>query len=368
MNGKHTRFLSRGFTIVELLVVIVVIGILAAITIVAYRGISQKAVSAALQSDLSNASRKLEIYRADNSDNYPTNLALAGIKFSGYTTDPTYSPNTDNYKTYTLTAQKSAAGGTIVYKVSNGTSPVETPNEVYASGGAITESGGYRIHTFTTVGNSTFTINNSSITSVQVLVVAGGGGGTSVSTSGFGNAGGGGTVTYSGTYPVSPGAINVTVGAGGSGGVGVGYTNGTNGGNSAFGTITATGGTGALYTQAIGGSNTNYVGGTGVQWYQGGGGAGGGGNGSTFNGGIGSPSSISGTSTNYAGGGSGCAWNGTLGLFCGTAGTGGGGVGSPGSNGSNGTVNTGGGGGGANDGFNGGGGGSGTVIVRYLIP
>jgi len=37
--------LNRGFTIVELLVVIVVIGILAAITVVSYTGISQKAVT-----------------------------------------------------------------------------------------------------------------------------------------------------------------------------------------------------------------------------------------------------------------------------------------------------------------------------------
>ncbi|MEO7905179.1 MAG: prepilin-type N-terminal cleavage/methylation domain-containing protein [Candidatus Saccharimonadales bacterium] len=34
----------RGFTVVELLIVIVVIGILAAITIVAYRGIQQRAM------------------------------------------------------------------------------------------------------------------------------------------------------------------------------------------------------------------------------------------------------------------------------------------------------------------------------------
>jgi general secretion pathway protein G len=62
---------KSGFTIVELLVVIVVIGILAAITIVSYAGISQKAVATSLTSDLDNASRQLKLYQVDHGS-YPT--------------------------------------------------------------------------------------------------------------------------------------------------------------------------------------------------------------------------------------------------------------------------------------------------------
>lgn len=65
---------NTGFTIVELLVVIVVIGILAAITIVAYRGISERAHVAAITSDFSTLSKKLELYRIDN-DSFPKNSA-----------------------------------------------------------------------------------------------------------------------------------------------------------------------------------------------------------------------------------------------------------------------------------------------------
>ena len=54
---------TSAFTIVELLVVIVVIGILAAITIVSYTGISQRAVVTSLQSDLTNASQQLKLYQ-----------------------------------------------------------------------------------------------------------------------------------------------------------------------------------------------------------------------------------------------------------------------------------------------------------------
>jgi len=63
----------HGFTIVELLVVIVVIGILAAITIVSYTGISQKATVASLSSDLDNASKQLKLYYVDHGS-YPTSL------------------------------------------------------------------------------------------------------------------------------------------------------------------------------------------------------------------------------------------------------------------------------------------------------
>ena len=76
---------SRGFTIVELLVVIVVIGILAAITIVSFSGVRQRANLATLKSDLKNASTQLEIYKTTNNDSYPANTDLAGVKASSGT-------------------------------------------------------------------------------------------------------------------------------------------------------------------------------------------------------------------------------------------------------------------------------------------
>ncbi len=53
---------KSGFTIVELLVVIVVIGILASITIVSYTGITGKANVAVIKSDLASNSKKLGMY------------------------------------------------------------------------------------------------------------------------------------------------------------------------------------------------------------------------------------------------------------------------------------------------------------------
>lgn len=57
MRTKQKR--HTGFTIVELLIVIVVIGILAAITIVSYNGIQERARQASIASDLNNNSKKV---------------------------------------------------------------------------------------------------------------------------------------------------------------------------------------------------------------------------------------------------------------------------------------------------------------------
>lgn len=50
----------------ELLIVIVVIAILAAITVVAYNGIQNRANDASVQSDLANIAKKYELYQVDN--------------------------------------------------------------------------------------------------------------------------------------------------------------------------------------------------------------------------------------------------------------------------------------------------------------
>lgn len=68
-----------GFTIVELLIVIVIIAILASITIVAFNGIQNRANDVAVQSDLSNISKNYELYKADyaaSGDLYPYGTTL----------------------------------------------------------------------------------------------------------------------------------------------------------------------------------------------------------------------------------------------------------------------------------------------------
>lgn len=69
---------SSGFTIVELLIVIVVIGILAAITIVAYNGIQNRAKNIAVQGDISQAQKLVEAYNG-LTGSYPTTGGLTVV-------------------------------------------------------------------------------------------------------------------------------------------------------------------------------------------------------------------------------------------------------------------------------------------------
>lgn len=84
---------QQGFTIVELLIVIVVVGILAAITLVAYNGAQDRARSSRIVSSLGQVSKKVKLWKIENSDQYPATLAEIGI---ANTSDATYQYTSNN--------------------------------------------------------------------------------------------------------------------------------------------------------------------------------------------------------------------------------------------------------------------------------
>jgi type II secretion system protein G len=86
--GNLYRNKTKGFTIVELLIVIVVIGILAAIVIVAYNGVQQRARDSRRQNDVQALTQALEIYYLTNGS-YPAgsgSSAAVGLNSSWSTT------------------------------------------------------------------------------------------------------------------------------------------------------------------------------------------------------------------------------------------------------------------------------------------
>lgn len=69
MSGNHAR--SSGFTLVELLIVIVVIAILASITVVAFNGIQSRAKQAKILAAVDAYADAFELYKLDNNDALP---------------------------------------------------------------------------------------------------------------------------------------------------------------------------------------------------------------------------------------------------------------------------------------------------------
>jgi len=267
--------------------------------------------------------------------------------------------------------------------VGNGTTDIEPINYPTATGGTVTTSGNYKIHTFTSSGTFTVSDLGNQGTTFDFLVVAGGGGGGG-SFGGGGGAGGyrtsagtsGANTSAESSKTLSATSYTITVGAGGGGG--------SNGGNSSALGVTSTGGGrggakdnynansggsggGADYSTSAGsgtsgqgknGGGAGLANGNSVNAGGGGGASANGGSGGSSgagNGGNGLASSITGSSVTRAGGGAG-NYEG----YNGAAGPGTGGSGGGGNSRATGTANTGGGGGGNSKA-----GGSGIVVIRY---
>ena len=123
LSNIKTNKATSGFTIVELLIVIVVIGILAAITIVAYNGVQNRARTTEAQANAKEVQNKAEVYAADEGNGaYPTAAQLEAatgtaalspkVKAMINDTTPATAPSANGIISYT---QCSTTGAKIGY-------------------------------------------------------------------------------------------------------------------------------------------------------------------------------------------------------------------------------------------------------------
>jgi type II secretion system protein G len=388
----------QAFTLIELLVVIAIIGILTGFIFVSMNGAVNSAKDARREADISNISKAIMEYMAQNNNAYPYTATTTACNLCNndsctnpctgfYANIQPYMPNipvdpNGAYYTYTYSATpkfvlQTTLSNTYAYQYdsTSGFSTVSYASTCTAATNAqvnctpITISSTEEVCRCTYLsgaGTTTWTTPNN-VTQVQYLVIGGGGGG---STGGnYGGGGGAGKVSTASGFSVS-GNITLTIGVGGS--------SAAAGSSSIFSSITSTGGSAGSGTSG-GASGNGYTGGSGSNSIPvgGGGGAGSAGNGNSNHsggdgcggdGGIGTYSSITGSSVYYAGGGGGAGAS--IGGAYGGAGIAGGGNGATGSSpgtGYNATASTGSGGGGAVN-ATAGSGGSGIVIIRYTHP
>lgn len=143
---------TSGFTIVELLIVIVVIGILAAIVIVAYQGVTKRANDTTVRSDLANLAKKLEADKTmAGSDTYPVSeseLTSANIKATKSAYDTTinnfvYCRSDANSTMFAIVAK--SKGGAVYYVTNTSMTPKEYTNAFPSARSTIcgTGSGGF---------------------------------------------------------------------------------------------------------------------------------------------------------------------------------------------------------------------------------
>jgi type IV pilus assembly protein PilA len=104
-HGRRKLKQNQGFTLLELLVVIAVLGILAAIVVQQFAIYRSRAIDTQMRSDLKSAAMAMESYFADF-QSYPT--SVVGISTVGYrkTSGVTLTINVTSPSSFILTASK----------------------------------------------------------------------------------------------------------------------------------------------------------------------------------------------------------------------------------------------------------------------
>ncbi|MBE8605396.1 MULTISPECIES: pilin [Vibrio] len=78
MNNKSKRTNQKGFTLIELMIVVAIIGVLSAVAIPAYKNYVQKTEVASATATVRGLLTNIDMYQQENGNTFPTDITKVG--------------------------------------------------------------------------------------------------------------------------------------------------------------------------------------------------------------------------------------------------------------------------------------------------